>query len=131
MGLWKYRSSIGLVGNHINVETGQWVATDSGIGASVDSYFEYLVKGSALLSKPELMDTFFYHVETINKYMRKDDWYFLGDHGQRHNYFTSLSESGSLLARSTELYWPKFRRIEDNPQLLPRLKARGFRPRNV
>ena len=48
--LWDHRSTLGLVGNHVNVETGQWIAADAGIGAAVDSYLEYLVKGSALLS---------------------------------------------------------------------------------
>ncbi|KAK2496799.1 hypothetical protein MC885_012496, partial [Smutsia gigantea] len=31
--LWESRSDIGLVGNHIDVLTGKWVAQDSGIGA--------------------------------------------------------------------------------------------------
>ncbi|VDK52539.1 unnamed protein product [Cylicostephanus goldi] len=56
--LWRTRSSIGLVGNHINVRTGQWTATDTGIGAGVDSYFEYLVKGALLLQRPALMEQF-------------------------------------------------------------------------
>ncbi|OWK03407.1 EDEM2, partial [Cervus elaphus hippelaphus] len=42
MRLWESRSDIGLVGNHIDVLTGKWVAQDAGIGAGVDSYFEYL-----------------------------------------------------------------------------------------
>lgn len=46
------------VGNHIDVQTGDWTAADSGIGAGVDSYFEYLVKGAILLQKPELMQQF-------------------------------------------------------------------------
>lgn len=46
------------VGNHINVETGIWTAVDAGIGAGVDSYFEYLVKGSVLFNEPMLMDMF-------------------------------------------------------------------------
>ena len=46
------------MGNHIDVETGQWTALDSGIGAGVDSYFEYLVKGSILFQYPELMQMF-------------------------------------------------------------------------
>lgn len=75
MALWDHRSSLGLLGNHINVESGQWVATDAGIGAAVDSYYEYLVKGSALLSRPELMAMFFQHLESIERFMRKDDWY--------------------------------------------------------
>ena len=57
-GLWHHRSSIGLVGNHIDVSSGTWTATDAGIGAGVDSYYEYLVKGAALLQRPELMKMF-------------------------------------------------------------------------
>lgn len=46
------------VGNHINVQTGAWTATDAGIGAGVDSYYEYLVKGAFLFDKPEMMRQF-------------------------------------------------------------------------
>lgn len=52
------RSKINLVGNHINVLDGKWTAVDSGIGAGVDSMFEYLVKGSMLLQMPRLMEMF-------------------------------------------------------------------------
>lgn len=46
------------VGNHIDVVTAKWVAQDAGIGAGVDSYFEYLVKGAILLQDEELMSMF-------------------------------------------------------------------------
>ena len=42
--LWFKRSKIGLVGNHIDVVSGKWTATDAGIGAGVDSYYEYMVR---------------------------------------------------------------------------------------
>ena len=42
----------------MNVQTGQWTAIDSGIGAGVDSYFEYLVKGTAMFGNPRLHDMF-------------------------------------------------------------------------
>uniref|UniRef100_A0A0R3S618 alpha-1,2-Mannosidase n=1 Tax=Elaeophora elaphi TaxID=1147741 RepID=A0A0R3S618_9BILA len=73
--LWKLRSPLNLVGNHINVETGEWTATDSGIGAGVDSYFEYLAKAALLFQRPELMKQFKTYVNAINKYIRKDDWF--------------------------------------------------------
>lgn len=38
--------------------TAKWVAQDAGIGAGVDSYFEYLVKGAILLQDKELMSMF-------------------------------------------------------------------------
>ena len=46
------------VGNHIDIVTGKWIALDSGVGAGVDSYFEYLVKGSFLFPYPKLMQMF-------------------------------------------------------------------------
>ncbi len=52
------RSKIGLMGNHLDVLTGKWTATDAGIGAGVDSYYEYLVKGAILLQRPELIRMF-------------------------------------------------------------------------
>jgi len=46
------------IGNHIDVASGKWTAQDAGIGAGVDSYFEYLVKGAVLFQKPQLMKEF-------------------------------------------------------------------------
>jgi ER degradation enhancer, mannosidase alpha-like 2 len=43
-GLFRRRSPLGLVGNTLNVDTGQWVRRDSGAGAGVDSFYEYLLK---------------------------------------------------------------------------------------
>ncbi|XP_070536651.1 ER degradation-enhancing alpha-mannosidase-like protein 2 isoform X2 [Ptychodera flava] len=73
--LWLYRSEIGLVGNHIDVKTGQWIALDSGIGAGVDSYLEYLVKGSLLLNNPKLMEMFTEYEKVVKQYIKHDDWY--------------------------------------------------------
>jgi mannosidase alpha-like ER degradation enhancer 2 len=42
--IWRNQSAIGLPGNHIDVLTGKWTAVEAGIGAGVDSYYEYLVK---------------------------------------------------------------------------------------
>ncbi|XP_060044860.1 ER degradation-enhancing alpha-mannosidase-like protein 2 isoform X4 [Erinaceus europaeus] len=64
MRLWESRSDIGLVGNHIDVLTGKWVAQDAGIGAGVDSYFEYLVKGAILLQDKKLMAMFLELIES-------------------------------------------------------------------
>lgn len=56
--LQKVRSKIGLLGNHVNVQDGKWVATEAGLGAGVDSYYEYLAKGALLLQMPALMEVF-------------------------------------------------------------------------
>ncbi|ESP04685.1 hypothetical protein LOTGIDRAFT_223717 [Lottia gigantea] len=56
--LWENRSTLGMIGNHVDVATGKWIALDSGIGGGIDSYFEYLVKGSVMFNIPELQEMF-------------------------------------------------------------------------
>ncbi|KRX61196.1 ER degradation-enhancing alpha-mannosidase-like protein 1 [Trichinella sp. T9] len=42
--LWKSRNCrTGLLGNVIDIQTGEWVVTTSGLGAGMDSFYEYLV----------------------------------------------------------------------------------------
>uniref|UniRef100_A0A452QV74 alpha-1,2-Mannosidase n=1 Tax=Ursus americanus TaxID=9643 RepID=A0A452QV74_URSAM len=96
--LWESRSDIGLVGNHIDVLTGKWVAQDSGIGAGVDSYFEYLVKGAILLQDKKLMAMFLEYNKAIRNYTRFDDWYLWV---QMYKGTVSMPVFQSL-----EAYWP-------------------------
>lgn len=96
--LFQYQSKIGLVGNHIDVMTGMWTAQDSGIGAGIDSYFEYLVKGALLFNKPELMSMFSILEKSVNKYLRHNDWFF----------WVSMQKGLITLPlfQSLEAYWP-------------------------
>lgn len=48
--VWKRRSEIGLIGNGIDAERGLWIGPHSGIGAGMDSFFEYALKSHILLS---------------------------------------------------------------------------------
>ncbi|XP_023377991.1 ER degradation-enhancing alpha-mannosidase-like protein 2 isoform X3 [Pteropus medius] len=98
MRLWESRSDIGLVGNHIDVLTGKWVAQDAGIGAGVDSYFEYLVKGAILLQDKKLMAMFLEYNKAIRNYTRFDDWYLWV---QMYKGTVSMPVFQSL-----EAYWP-------------------------
>uniref|UniRef100_A0A1B0B9Q8 alpha-1,2-Mannosidase n=1 Tax=Glossina palpalis gambiensis TaxID=67801 RepID=A0A1B0B9Q8_9MUSC len=96
--LWKRRSSVGLFGNHIDVQTGRWTAVDSGIGAGVDSFFEYLVKGAILLQRPELLEMFHEAHSAIDKYLRHGDWYV----------WASMTKGQITLPvfQSLESFWP-------------------------
>ena len=49
--VWSRRSDIGLIGTGIDAETGQWIGSSTGIGAGVDSFFEYALKSHILLSR--------------------------------------------------------------------------------
>ncbi|HEX3532019.1 MAG TPA: glycoside hydrolase family 47 protein [Thermoanaerobaculia bacterium] len=46
--LYNRRSSLGLVGEEIDVETGAWTSRASHVGGAIDSYYEYLLKCSIL-----------------------------------------------------------------------------------
>ncbi|XP_054654967.1 ER degradation-enhancing alpha-mannosidase-like protein 2 isoform X2 [Dunckerocampus dactyliophorus] len=104
--LWKTRSDIGLVGNHIDIVTRKWVAQDAGIGAGVDSYFEYLVKGAILLQDEELLHMFQAYDRAIQNYTRFDDWY-LWVH--MHKGTVSMPVFQSL-----EAFWPGLQSLLGN-----------------
>jgi mannosidase alpha-like ER degradation enhancer 2 len=44
VALYARRSKLGLVGDGINVETGEWTGKNSHVGGGIDSYYEYLLK---------------------------------------------------------------------------------------
>ncbi|KAL4930550.1 glycoside hydrolase family 47 protein [Aspergillus undulatus] len=73
--VWQRRSDIGLIGAGIDAESGNWVAPFTGIGAGIDSFFEYAFKSYVLLSSGE-------HPE----YDNSSPWHVLDD------YFLPLSE---------------------------------------
>ncbi|XP_037336466.2 ER degradation-enhancing alpha-mannosidase-like protein 2 [Pungitius pungitius] len=104
--LWRTRSNIGLVGNHIDVLTKKWVAQDAGIGAGVDSYFEYLVKGAILLQDEELLHMFLEYDRAIQNYTRFDDWYLWV---QMHKGTVSMPVFQSL-----EAFWPGLQSLLGN-----------------
>ena len=56
--VWDRKSSIGLVGSGIDAETGQWTTAYTGIGAGIDSFYEYAAKASVLLSGAPLQAKF-------------------------------------------------------------------------
>ncbi|KAI1338282.1 glycosyl hydrolase family 47-domain-containing protein [Xylariaceae sp. FL0016] len=52
--VWSRRSNIGLIGAGVDAEAGHWIGGSSGIGAGIDSFFEYALKTHILLSGHEL-----------------------------------------------------------------------------
>ncbi|KAG9242944.1 glycosyl hydrolase family 47-domain-containing protein [Calycina marina] len=55
--VWERRSNIGLIGAGVDAENGQWIGPYAGIGAGTDSFFEYALKSSILLSGHETPNT--------------------------------------------------------------------------
>ena len=63
------RSKIGLVGEWINVESGEWTNTDSHISGAIDSYYEYLLKCSLLFGDQDCKRMWTDSIAAINKYL--------------------------------------------------------------
>ena len=70
---YKRRSKIGLVGEWINVETGEWTNTDSHISGAIDSYYEYLLKCWLLFGDADCKRMWDESIVAINKHLQ-DNW---------------------------------------------------------
>uniref|UniRef100_A0A674NUG9 alpha-1,2-Mannosidase n=1 Tax=Takifugu rubripes TaxID=31033 RepID=A0A674NUG9_TAKRU len=68
--LWEKRQrNSNLVGTTINIHSGEWVRRDSGVGAGIDSYYEYLLKAYILLGDDMFLQRFNIHYASIMKYI--------------------------------------------------------------
>jgi mannosidase alpha-like ER degradation enhancer 2 len=76
---FKRRSSIGLVGSTIDVETGAWMDGDSHISGGIDSYYEYLWKCWLVFADKDCQEMWQASISAINKYLadevRGELWY--------------------------------------------------------
>ncbi|CAN6585295.1 unnamed protein product [Malus baccata var. baccata] len=77
--LWGMRSSLNLLGTTLDVSTGEWLEYSSGIGAGVDSFYEYLFKAHILFGKEEFWRMFHSAYIAVQKYFRHGPWYHEAD----------------------------------------------------
>lgn len=74
-GIWARRSKLNLVGAHINVFTGEWTQKDAGIGTSIDSFYEYVLKAYLLFGDEEYLYVFQEAYKAAMHYLHHDPWY--------------------------------------------------------
>ncbi|XP_016575367.2 alpha-mannosidase I MNS4 isoform X2 [Capsicum annuum] len=74
-GLWARRSKINLVGAHIDVFSGDWTQKDAGIGTSIDSFYEYLLKAYLLFGDEEYLFIFQEAYKAAMNFLFNDPWY--------------------------------------------------------
>ncbi|MGI2259820.1 glycoside hydrolase family 47 protein [Shewanella sp. GXUN23E] len=98
MAVFERRSEIGLPGENIDVETGEWVGTRwHHLQAGVDSYYEYLYKSLILFPDAEIQAVWQASISAINQY--------LADDFEGHRFYTIVDmDSGKILKRSVSLY---------------------------
>ena len=81
--LYDARSEIDLVGQGINVITGEWTSPSSHIGGGIDSYYEYLLKSARLLDDYDCSVMWQTSVKAVNRYLADTTstglWYGVAD----------------------------------------------------
>ena len=74
-GVWSRRSRLNLVGGHVDVQSGNWIHKDAGIGTSIDSFYEYLLKSYVVHGDEEAHHMFCQAYEAVEANLRVDPWY--------------------------------------------------------
>uniref|UniRef100_A0A914EPM6 alpha-1,2-Mannosidase n=1 Tax=Acrobeloides nanus TaxID=290746 RepID=A0A914EPM6_9BILA len=70
--IWKFRhKQTGLLGNVIDIQTGEWRGILSGVGAGLDSFYEYLLKSHVLFGEETELQMFLESQRYIFDYLRR------------------------------------------------------------
>ncbi|KAF9534836.1 alpha mannosidase-like protein [Crepidotus variabilis] len=100
-GIWNRRSDVGLVGNTIDTRTGRWMFPETtGIGAGIDSFYEYALKWYIMSGELEFLDVWDDAYAAIMRYARAKDGYW---------FRTVNMQSGDpayLTIDSLSAFWP-------------------------
>jgi mannosidase alpha-like ER degradation enhancer 1/mannosidase alpha-like ER degradation enhancer 2 len=79
LAIWDRVSDIHLVGEYINVETGEWTKKSSHICAGIDSYYEYLLKAYILFNDESLLSIWQKSIHAVHTYLAEESdtslWY--------------------------------------------------------
>ncbi|XKL61531.1 hypothetical protein PGB90_008588 [Kerria lacca] len=68
--LWNLRHrTSNLMGTILNVHSGDWIRRDAGVGAGIDSYYEYCLKAYILLSDEKYLRRFNTHYSAVMTYI--------------------------------------------------------------
>lgn len=68
--LWSLRHRTSdLMGTVLNIHNGDWTRRDSGVGAGIDSYYEYCLKAYILLGDDRYLERFNRHYSAVMKYI--------------------------------------------------------------
>ncbi|KAJ0409517.1 hypothetical protein ATCC90586_009057 [Pythium insidiosum] len=85
LALWRRRSDLDLLGSAIDVVSGEWLASNVGIGAGIDSFFEYLFKYHLVSGSARWLAMFNASYHAVETHVNHDDLHIEVDmnHGRR------------------------------------------------
>ncbi|KAK1942118.1 ER degradation-enhancing alpha-mannosidase-like protein 3 [Phytophthora citrophthora] len=75
VAIWDRRSDLDLLGSAIDVASGQWVHSHGGIGAGLDSFFEYLLKYHLISGDSQWLSMFNASYHAVETHVNHDDEY--------------------------------------------------------
>jgi len=121
------RSKIGLVGEWINVETGEWTNTDSHISGAIDSYYEYLLKCSLLFGDQDCKRMWDQSISAINKYLADE---YRGELGLELWYGhadMNTGKRGATIYGALDAFFPAVLALSGDLKRAERLQDSSFR----
>ncbi|RXK37277.1 hypothetical protein M231_05419 [Tremella mesenterica] len=99
LALWNRRSSNNLLGNTIGASHGHWLAPGlSGVGAGMDSFFEYSLKASILFADDSYLDVFQDAYAAVQTNVRTPDGFIYRPVQMKHLHTANPSTIDSLSA---------------------------------
>ncbi|KAG9128167.1 alpha mannosidase-like protein [Ceratobasidium sp. 392] len=99
--VWNRRSDLGLVPNTINLATGRWLQPEiAGIGAGIDSFYEYALKMYVMTGESEYYDVWQEGYTQIMRYSRGPEgfWY--------RNVGATTGQLATVYVDSLSAFWP-------------------------
>ena len=96
--LYSLRSPLQLVGNTVDISTSRWLNGNAGIGAGVDSYFEYMYKAHVLLGNSRYWSMFNTSYTAAITHLKLGSWYIEAD--------MNTGQPQHLQFQSLHSFWP-------------------------
>ena len=122
VAVYNRRSSLGLVGSAINIETGAWTDPDSHVGGGIDSYYEYLYKCWKLFGDEDCRRMWDTSIAAVNRYaadeVRGELWY---GHADMRTGVHTASRYGAL-----DAFFPGLLALSGDIGRARRLQASGL-----
>lgn len=100
LAVYSRKSKLGLFGSHIDSQSGKWTHLDSGIGSYIDSFYEYLLKGSILFNDELLRIMFYNSYEYASQYIKS------GKIWRQVHAESGRGFSRDLVVESLSAFWP-------------------------
>lgn len=120
---FEHRSKIGLVGDGINVETGEWVSRASHLSGGIDSYYEYLWKCWKLFDDRDCLQMWKASIKPVHEYLADEVhgalWYGYAD---MHTGKRSEAHFGAL-----DAFFPGLLALSGDQKRAARLQESAFR----